>query len=335
MEGRILDPRGNSVKDARVYLATSSEILMNNIWENDDGVGPFQRQLTSAEGRFSFPAQFEHYAILAAHDSGYAERTLEPDQQPGELTLKHWAHVAGRLLQAGQPVAGEWVVFNPLRLMGGNWPHIQDHMSVKTDHAGHFDFPRVPPVKASVRAQLSVWRDSQLTSSQSVPIDLQQGEHLVLDLGGKGTVVKGRVVLSGDAASKIDLHKSLNWMLRRAPGIEPPAEVRSLGLTARNGWNHAWTTTEEGRVFIESLHNYFVVLDKDGRFQVNGVPAGDYDLALRLYEPPGDGCLVNPVGGRIIHFHVSEDAARGAGVDLGDIAVNVALGPRVGNMVPD
>ena len=124
-------------------------------------------------------------------------------------------------------------------------------------------------------------------------------------------MVKGRVVLSGDAASKIDLHKSLNWMLRRAPGIEPPAEVRSLGLTARNGWNHAWTTTEEGRVFIESLHNYFVVLDKDGRFQVNGVPAGDYDLALRLYEPPGDGCLVNPVGGRIIHFHVSEDAARG------------------------
>ena len=50
-------------------------------------------------------------------------------------------------------------------------------------------------------------------------------------------MVKGRVLLSGDAASKIELHKSLNWLLRRAPGIEPPAELRSTGLTARDGWN--------------------------------------------------------------------------------------------------
>jgi thiol-disulfide isomerase/thioredoxin len=88
-------------------------------------------------------------------------------------------------------------------------------------------------------------------------------------------------------------------------------------------------------VLIESLHNYFVMLDKDGRFLISGVPAGDYDLGLRLFEPPGDGCLVSPVGARILHFQVGEDAARGAGVDLGEIAVNVALGPRVGDVVQD
>jgi hypothetical protein len=98
-------------------------------------------------------------------------------------------------------------------------------MSVKTDRVGRFVFPRVPPVKAFVRVQLSVWQDSPLTSSQSVPLDLRPSERAVLELGGKGTVVKGRVLLSGDAASKIDLHKSLNWLLRRAPGIEPPPEV--------------------------------------------------------------------------------------------------------------
>ena len=50
---------------------------------------------------------------------------------------------------------------------------------------------------------------------------------------------------------------------------------------------------------------------------------------------PRDGCLVSPVGARTVHFQVSEEAARGAGVDLGDIAVNVALGPRVGEVVPE
>jgi thiol-disulfide isomerase/thioredoxin len=142
-------------------------------------------------------------------------------------------------------------------------------------------------------------------------------------------------VLSGDAASKIDLHKSLNWLLRRAPGIEPPPEVRSSGLSARNGWNNAWNSTREGLALIETLHTYFVVLDRDGRFRISGVPAGDYDLALRLYEPPGDGCLVNPVGSRIVRFRVTEEAARGASFDLGDIPVTVAIGPRVGDPAPD
>ncbi len=109
VEGRILDPQGNPVKDARVYLATSSQILMNNVWEGDDGAGPFLRLPTSADGGFSFPAQFERYAVVAVHDKGYAEVSLEPDQQPGDLALRAWAKVEGRLFQAGRPVPSAWI----------------------------------------------------------------------------------------------------------------------------------------------------------------------------------------------------------------------------------
>src|SRR5262249_36648344 len=112
-------------------------------------------------------------------------------------------------------------------------------------------------------------------------------------------------------------------------------ELRSLGLAGRDGWNDAWTTTPEGLAYLQTRPNYLVILDKDGRLQVSGVPAGDYDLALRLYEPPGDGCLVSPVGSRSVRFPVGEEAARGAEVDLGDIPVKVALGPRVGDTAPD
>ena len=128
VEGRILDQQGNPVKDARVYLATSSQILMNNVWEGDDGAGPFLRAVASADGRFTFPSQFERYAVLAVHDKGYAEVNLEPDQRPGDLTLRAWAKVEGRLLQSGQPVAAEWIIFSPIRLLNGIAPHIQDHI---------------------------------------------------------------------------------------------------------------------------------------------------------------------------------------------------------------
>ena len=77
-----------------------------------------------------------------------------------------------------------------------------------------------------------------------------------------------------------------------------------------------------------------MTLDKKGRFAIHGVPAGDYELALRLYEPPGDGCLVSPVGTKVVRFRVSEEAARSE-LELGDIPVQVALGPRVGDMAPD
>ena len=113
------------------------------------------------------------------------------------------------------------------------------------------------------------------------------------------------------------------------------AGASRLGFSARDGWNHTWTASQEGLAFIETLHTYFVVLGKDGRFSISGVSAGDYDLALRLYEPPGDGCLVNPVGAKVIHFQVSEEAARGTAIDLGEIPVKVTLGPRPGELVPD
>jgi beta-lactamase regulating signal transducer with metallopeptidase domain/protocatechuate 3,4-dioxygenase beta subunit/thiol-disulfide isomerase/thioredoxin len=333
VEGRVVDASGRSVRDARVYLATNSQHLDGWPDERSGGLAN-QRALTDGQGRFSFPAQFERFAVVAVHDRGYAEVHLEPGQQPGDLALKAWAQVEGRLVHAGQPVPAAWITCAPVRVLNESLPHIQDAFAVKTDRDGRFVFPRVPPVKSYVRAQLSVWRDYPFSSSRSVPLDLQPGDKVRVDLGGEGTLVTGRVVLSGDAASKIDLHKSLNWLLRRAPGIEPP-EVRSSGLSARNGWNNAWTSTREGRALIETLHTYFVVLDRDGRFQISGVPAGDYDLALRLYEPPGDGCLVSPVGSRIVRFRVSEDAARGARLDLGDIPVTVAIGPRVGDPAPD
>ena len=77
---------------------------MLNGGPNGNDQWPDQKVLTDGEGRFSFPAQFERYTLIAANDRGYREVTLEPEQQPGDLVLKPWAHVEGQLLQAGKPV---------------------------------------------------------------------------------------------------------------------------------------------------------------------------------------------------------------------------------------
>ena len=207
---------------------------------------------------------------------------------------------------------------------------------METDRAGRFVFPRVPPVKSSVRAQISVFRESPIRSSRSVPLDPQPGQRIELDLGGAGVSVTGRVVLvrRGDDEGRpppVDA----TILIRREPGIEPPAELRSLGFDVRRGWNPTWTGTLEGLAYRETLHHHFVTLDRDGRFQISGVPAGDYDFAITLYHPPVKGCLVNTAGSKIVRVQVTEDSARKGTLDLGKIEVKAVTGPRPGEVVPD
>ena len=87
--------------------------------------------------------------------------------------------------------------------------------------------------------------------------------------------------------------------------------------------------------YLQTLHYYFVTLDQDGRFQISGVPAGDYDFAIALYQPPEGGCLVSPVGTKVVRVRVTEEAARKGTLDLGEIPVTVRPGPRPGEVVPD
>ncbi len=104
LQGQVIDTGGRPVKGARVFLATTSQML--GIVQGDMRTPGRPTKTSSPTGKeiFSFPAQFEQYTVVAIHDDGYAELNREPNQQPGELTLKAWARVEGRLLKAGQPV---------------------------------------------------------------------------------------------------------------------------------------------------------------------------------------------------------------------------------------
>lgn len=334
LKGRVVDAEGRPVAGARVYLATDSQMI--GIEGHDEQASSSnQRVVTDARGAFAFPAQFERYALVALHDTGYAEVQREPGRQPGDLTLRAWARVGGRLIEAGKPVASAWVHLWPVRTRSRSAPHIQDGLSARTDRDGRFAFPRVPPVKASVRPSLSVWSESPIRSSRSVPLDIRPGQAIELDLGGAGVTVTGRVVPTGDPAVELDIPKSLNYLIRREPGVEPPAEIRSLGFDVRRGWDAAWTDTREGYEYRETLNYHFVTLDPAGRFRIGGVPAGDYDFVIGLYQPPGDGCLVSPAGTRIVRVRVTEDGARAGTLDLGEIPVAVRAGPRPGELAPD
>ena len=231
-------------------------------------------------------------------------------------------------------MAGQQVRLGPIRPRFYPQPRIDDAFRVETDAEGRFVFKRVPPVKSTLMADLSVWRESPLRSSESVPLDLQPGQTVTIDLNGEGTEVTGRVVLKGQPRDKIDLNYSLNYLVARRNGIRPPRAVAEKGFDWRDGWSDAWSSSLEGQAYKSTLHHYFVKLNRDGTFRISGVPPGEYELALKLYEPPEDGCLVQPVATRQLRFKVPDGDSKPT-LDLGKMEVEAVLGPRPGDVVPD
>lgn len=333
VRGVVRDSKGDSVAGAHVYLATASQHLKFYPREDDDNFWI----LSGEDGLFEFPAQCERYSVVVIDERGYAEVTCELNEQPGCMTLRPWAGIKGVLLQSGQPVGDESVYLTARRFTGRDSPRVNDRMRATTDGKGRFDFPRVPPIPCKVMADLSIWDDSALSSSQSVPLDLKPGLTIWVNLGAAGADVTGRAALEDRTNGQLDFSYSLNYLLRMQPAAQSPAHVAEIGFDWRNGWNDVWKSTPEGRAYCDSLHYYSVKLKPDGTFLISGVPVGEYELALNIYESPEGGCLVNPIGARKFRFRVPSDIYESSDgiLNLGSISVKPVDAPRPGDLVPN
>jgi thiol-disulfide isomerase/thioredoxin len=162
-------------------------------------------------------------------------------------------------------------------------------------------------------------------------LDPAPGQNIEVVLGGEGAVVIGRARLS-QSAPDFDYHFSINYLLAKRPGVQPPPTIASKGFDWRRGWTDAWTDSAEGEAYLTTLHHHFVKLAPDGSFRIGGVSPGEYELSLALYDAPEEGCLVRPIGRRVVRFRVEEGSDA---VDLGDLRVEAMRAPKTGEPAPD
>jgi len=123
--------------------------------------------------------------------------------------------------------------------------------------------------------------------------------------------LKGKATLSGKVPAGLDCTWSFNELISREPGIAPPRDLAAAGLDVRKGWRSAWGRTAEGDAYLRTLRHWLVKLSPDGAFRISGVPPGEYDLAIAVYEKPS-GSLGDPLAQRVVPVTVTAaDAARG------------------------
>jgi thiol-disulfide isomerase/thioredoxin/uncharacterized GH25 family protein len=329
--GRVINEAGELVANARVYVGSYSEHLyLSDLNADDGGRMSNYKVKTNDQGAFEIAHQLERYCLVVVADEGYAEADRSRGALPGELTLRRWAKISGRLLQAGKPIENWTVHLDPIRDAGGDAPRGTIGFYSKTTEGGSFAFDRVPPVPCRLEGDIHWSVAGPLSSSQSVPLDPAPGEALTVALGTNGIEVTGQLALDPPASGDFDYHFGLNYLVARKAGVAPPAAVAGRGFDWRQGWSDSWTASTEGAEYLRTLPHFYVKPDRDGKFRISGVEPGKYDLAFRLYGST-EGCLVHPVAMASFPVNVEEGQST---LDLGLIKIPAIPGLKTGDVAP-
>jgi beta-lactamase regulating signal transducer with metallopeptidase domain/thiol-disulfide isomerase/thioredoxin len=326
-EGVVLGPDGAPVAGAAVIAGTPSVVPM--LSSGEVGFGDRGEELkTAADGRFALAATWEPMRIRATHALGFAEVLRSPEEEIGPLTLVPWAKASGRLVQDGRPMKQQGIIVTTLPERHLGEARFQDSYQTQTDSDGRFEFKRLPPGPCQLRVSLGPWRESELTSGASLAMDLKPGESRELLLGGAGAKLSGKVVATGRGNAPLDRNWSLNYLVSRDRGVTLPERI-PLGFEPKGPIQSSWLRDARFSDWVATRDNYFVKLASDGEMQIHGVPAGQYDLVLQLYEQPA-GCLVQTVGERVVPTEVTEADVAAGSKSVGEIEVACRVGPRVG-----
>jgi len=103
-----------------------------------------------------------------------------------------------------------------------------------------------------------------------------------VDLGGTGRPIVGRFVLpSGIKPGAIFPYLNQTLELIRP---EPPCP-EGLNLAQRATWLAEWLATDAGKAYTQSKRTYDTNVRPDGRFRVEDVSAGKYEIQAEVHEP--------------------------------------------------
>jgi RNA polymerase sigma factor (sigma-70 family) len=324
--GRIVDAAGRPAIGVKVAVATPTQHA--SPWSDRHS----QTFPADSAGRFSIPDPREPWALVVRSETGFVLGEFADGRKDvGTLTLRPFATIRGHFRDGGRPVQGATVMLKVLRLRGDTRAWLDNGAAGRvTGPDGQFEFTDVPPMPLDLSVYLGPWKDEPFRSGPSVPLNVEPGQRIELELGSNGATVAGKVALKGLVPPDLDCTYSLNHLIRREHAIAPPSGVAELGFDVRKGWRDAWLDGAEGETYLRTLPHWFVKLAPDGAFRISGVPTGQYDLSVRVYAKP-TGCLVEPLARVVMPVTVTADDVKRGTVTLPEMTATVVPIPATGD----
>jgi peroxiredoxin len=372
--GIVLKPDGQPASGAKVYLAD----MRNGVYVADNGMKVQDRiyqgtrsTTTDEEGRFSFKAQVDDYAVLILVAEGFAQVTIPELKLRPEVRLQPWAEVQGKLMIGARPGTNEsvrlWPAHLPYEHHPRSFPPLSVHLQTQTDSEGRFSFERVPPIAMQLYHSPKI-KDGQMGTtpmSQTTGFALKPGETKTITLGGQGRPVTGQLIVKGYEGKidwRADVHnlelilpptdelpdllawsREQNAKIQAADSDEEKKRLLEEMQQSREqqvARQRAFYATEKGHEHHFKNRRYALNFAQDGTFRVEDVPGGKYRLRIDLREGSGDGPsrFSAPQIASLEKVFEVPDSSGGRTdepFDLGQIEMQARKTVSVGKLAPD
>ena len=251
---KVVTPRNVAAAGAKVALGGPGAQIHVENGDISDSQTYSPRTATDDSGRFHFPAQDKDFQLVITHPSGFALVKSTPEWTARIIRLEPWSRVEGTFRIGKAPAANVPIEIDVGRLdsYGANVPNIFTQHRATTRPDGRFVFERVIPGKGRIGRRITFMVDegaTEVASAYMIGADFPSGKTVHIDLGGIGRPVVGR--------------------------LQPPE-----GFTGKVRWNFADITVVGG----EKSPYYTVTVDREGKFRIDDVPAGDYLLSVRFMK---------------------------------------------------
>jgi hypothetical protein len=207
---------------------------------------------TGPDGRLTLPKREGGFLLVVAVDAGFADATSDEFAKTGKLVLQPWGRIEGEVRIGRKPAANQSVVYLPesSSRRGGAFGMQSYDYHFTADSQGRFAIDRVIPGRGHLTRVLVMTVRNEWYGY--VPVEVKPGQTTRVRLGGKGRPVIGRVVLEGTPPEPVD------WRSNDAAVLELP---RATWLKFASGF------------------------DKDGRFRIEDVTPGTYELRIPVNSP--------------------------------------------------
>ena len=291
---KVVTPRNVPAGRAKVALGVAGSQINIQNGEIDDGMTYSTRLETDDAGRLHFPPQSKDFQLVITHSSGYAHVKSPFEWDKARIIhLEPWARVEGTFRIGKTPAANVPITLfvNGRDSYGHDVPSVFPHHDVTTGPDGRFVFERVIPGGGRIGRRIMLTVDdgaAEATSSCMIAADFPAGKTVHIDLGGTGRPVVGK--------------------------LRP-----SDGFQGKVHWNFASVTATPDEALAETRAtspSLMATIDRDGRFRMDDVPAGNYSLSVR-FEPDNAGHLWN----HRVHVPPTEGASSAEPVDLGTLTL--------------
>jgi hypothetical protein len=302
----VLTPTGEPAADAEIAVGVPETRILIHWGTRFDRPGKdLQTIFTNDSGKFPLQTQSILTTLVILHPTGFGHLQVEPGSLPEKIKLREWARITGTY-RVGKELKPKSTIE-----MGApdlSFPREQSAASIQfdeqrvTDDDGRFRFDRVIPGKIRIGRFIRTpdeGGNDGVSSGCMVTFVVEPGEHLELELGGKGRPVVGRLLPPNGFNGKILWNQakiSASVRLAMPPPVPVPPDIAQDRQKVAQ-WRREWLKSPAGiawkaagdaiRKQQASTPTYTATVGADGEFRIDDLEGGTYSMSVstRGIEP--------------------------------------------------